>query len=425
MSLFIPSTKTPMNEMISTNTNNGSFADSITDNNINGSTNKVSTFGMSSTSNSNSSSTLNMPSPPLSPYTRNDVETDNIPNLLFPRATKPLTSDLRLLELYTAKPVSSTLSNATISFKPESVDPYNSSITATSDVDTAAEATEEEIKPQTDDSINGYKPVHTIVSDLTSNDSVLHINAYEHFNKPGYKRNQLKFLSQYQFKNFNSNSISTKYASLSSSTNSNKASTRHIYDSPKPTQTENSDSDIEKPRTRRLVRQNRYDLESVENSDSILSRPTTPISVKKRVSGISSPSTPKRQRTSTPVTYNYDYKKIEDFCPPPYETLPNNNKCLKTDWKGQSMDLSTDPLIGEMHPAEIVLASILRLPCGVYLDSKRRIFQEKVKRMKYNLPFRRTDAQKSCKIDVNKASRLFASFEKVGWFDEKHFQKFM
>ena len=74
------------------------------------------------------------------------------------------------------------------------------------------------------------------------------------------------------------------------------------------------------------------------------------------------------------------------------------------------------------HPAEILLASILRLPVAVYLDSKRRLFYEKVSRLRQGKGFRRTDAQKACRIDVNKASRLFAAFEKVGWLNDELFE---
>ncbi|CEP24037.1 unnamed protein product [Cyberlindnera jadinii] len=98
---------------------------------------------------------------------------------------------------------------------------------------------------------------------------------------------------------------------------------------------------------------------------------------------------------------------------------------MKVEWKGQPMDLKSDPLVSHLHPAEIVLASTLRLPCALYLDSKRRLFAEKVSRMRKGLPFRRTDAQKSCRIDVNKASRLFAAFEKCGWLDDGLFEKYV
>ena len=33
--------------------------------------------------------------------------------------------------------------------------------------------------------------------------------------------------------------------------------------------------------------------------------------------------------------------------------------------------------------------------------------------------FRKTDAQQACKIDVNKASKLWQAFDKVGWLDQK------
>lgn len=387
------------------------------------------------TKSSSSSLNLNMPSPPLSPYTRNGYdENDNIPTLVFPRASKPLTSDLRYLELYsnnnsnTSTSVNSSASVARPFVQTPYVgvtnkDPIDTT-TSPSTVNSPINSSSFEITNANENNNNDDDDDDDSTS--LSNNSLLHIEPYKQLNKPGFKKFQLNFLSQYQF-NFISPSSSSNFSTSSNTRyNSSRSSTRNVYDSnrsnnPSLNYNSNSDSDLEKPRTRRFVRQNKYELKTVDNSDSVISRPSTPTN--KRLT--SSPaSTPKRQRTSTPVVYNYDYKKIEDFCPL-LSTLPSNNKCLKTDWKGQSMDLSNDPLLIELHPAEVTLASILRLPCAVYLDSKRRIFQEKVKRMKYNLPFRRTDAQKSCKIDVNKASRLFASFEKVGWFDEKHFQRFM
>lgn len=373
---------------------------------------------------------IDMPSPPLSPYTRSGYDdNDSIPALLFPRASKPLTSDLRYLELISSsaspapKPIATSRIN-TVSSIPSIVSTPKV-FEAKESVPISAAGTPK--APETDSKrpVSSYK---------TKRNSVLHIDPYKQLNKPGFKKNQLDFLSQYQFKNLSSfsHASSSSYGNSSTSYSySNikrpRSAVRQTYETIKSiNDNSNSDSDLEKPRTRRVVRQNKFDLELVDNTNSDsapVSRPSTP--VRKRLpTNSSTPSTPKRQRTATPIAYNYDYKKIEDFCPS-LDTLPANNKCLKTDWKGQSMDLSTDPLINELHPAEVVLASILRLPCAVYLDSKRRIFQEKVKRMKYNLPFRRTDAQKSCKIDVNKASRLFATFEKVGWFDESHFQKYL
>lgn len=119
------------------------------------------------------------------------------------------------------------------------------------------------------------------------------------------------------------------------------------------------------------------------------------------------------------------WEKLPDYSPP-LSTLPESNRnCLRIEWKGNPMDLSVDPLRSKLHPAEIILASILRLPCDLYLDSKRRLFLEKVYKQKKGMPFRKTDAQKACKIDVNKASRLYSAFEKVGWLDNHHFERYM
>lgn len=122
---------------------------------------------------------------------------------------------------------------------------------------------------------------------------------------------------------------------------------------------------------------------------------------------------------------NESWQKLPDYSPSLSTLSPDNAKALRIEWKGSPMDLSTDPLKDKLHPAELVLAQILRLPCDLYIDSKRRLFLEKVYRLKQGKPFRRTDAQKACKIDVNKASRLFAAFEKVGWLDESHFVKYL
>ncbi|KAH3663751.1 hypothetical protein OGAPHI_005153 [Ogataea philodendri] len=176
-----------------------------------------------------------------------------------------------------------------------------------------------------------------------------------------------------------------------------------------------SENETDRPRTRRVVRESSAPLESDDNS---ISRPLTPRKRKPAVKRFDSPS------AASPPPYSFDYKAIPDYSPST-NTLPNNSRCLKTEWKGQAMDLSEDPLVGELHPAEVQLASTLRLPPNVYLDSKRRIFFEKVKRLRSGLPFRRTDAQKACKIDVNKASRLYAAFEKIGWLEDINFDGFL
>lgn len=119
-----------------------------------------------------------------------------------------------------------------------------------------------------------------------------------------------------------------------------------------------------------------------------------------------------------------DFNAIEDLCPP-LSSLPTKHNSLKIDWKGPPMDLSHDPHVGLLHPDEVQLASILRLTCAMYLTSKRRIFIKKLETLRIGKEFRKTDSQQACKIDVNKASKLWSAFHKVGWLENHWVEKWM
>lgn len=165
--------------------------------------------------------------------------------------------------------------------------------------------------------------------------------------------------------------------------------------------------------------------DEVDESDFV--RPSTPVRRHRRNTAPSCVSPLASAAVLSHANAHYvpsmSWQGLPDYCPP-LDTLPNE-RCLKVEWKGSPMNLSRDPLRQLLHPAELALAQVLRLPCDLYLDSKRRFFLEKVHRLKRGLPFRRTDAQKACKIDVNKASRLYAAFEKVGWLKDSNFTRFM
>ena len=119
-----------------------------------------------------------------------------------------------------------------------------------------------------------------------------------------------------------------------------------------------------------------------------------------------------------------DFQALQDFSPP-LETLGSNAKALKADWKGQMLDLSNDPDRHLLSPAELNLASTLRLSCATYLCSKRRIFEARVRAQRVGKEFRKTDAQQACKIDVNKASKLWTAYERVGWFKPEFFDRYL
>ncbi|CAO2648380.1 Nn.00g076470.m01.CDS01 [Neocucurbitaria sp. VM-36] len=120
-----------------------------------------------------------------------------------------------------------------------------------------------------------------------------------------------------------------------------------------------------------------------------------------------------------------DYNALPDYSPP-LDTLPKgNNKSLKAEWKGTVLDLSNDPDRHMLHEAELHLAATLRLNCATYLCSKRRVFQARIDALRIGKEFRKTDAQQACKIDVNKASKLWQSYDRVGWFNPDYFRRYL
>lgn len=137
-------------------------------------------------------------------------------------------------------------------------------------------------------------------------------------------------------------------------------------------------------------------------------------------------ATPETRTPATKRPEDVDYHALADYSPPT-ETLPKGNpKSLKADWPSSNLlNLSNDPDRAMLHDAEINLASTLRLSCATYLCSKRRIFEGRLNALRINKEFRKTDAQQACKIDVNKASKLWTAYDKVGWFHEAYFQRFL
>ncbi|OAA38263.1 SWIRM domain protein [Beauveria brongniartii RCEF 3172] len=140
----------------------------------------------------------------------------------------------------------------------------------------------------------------------------------------------------------------------------------------------------------------------------------------KRTSATPEPS----RRIVAPNREDKDFHSLPDYCPP-VDSLPNRPNTLKVDWKGQPIDLSNDPHARLLHPDEVLLAGNLRLDCATYLTSKRRIFDRRLQCLRTGKEFRKTDAQQACKIDVNKASKLWSAFEKVGWLDARWVRNFL
>ncbi|KAG5914339.1 hypothetical protein E4U42_000539 [Claviceps africana] len=143
-----------------------------------------------------------------------------------------------------------------------------------------------------------------------------------------------------------------------------------------------------------------------------------------RSAGRTSATPEPSRRVVAPNREDKDFNSIVDYCPP-LDTLPDQPNSLKVDWKGQPIDLSGDPYAHLLHPNELLLAGNLRLDCATYLTSKRRIFERRLLCLRTKKEFRKTDAQQACKIDVNKASKLWTAFEKVGWLDARWISQYL
>ena len=146
--------------------------------------------------------------------------------------------------------------------------------------------------------------------------------------------------------------------------------------------------------------------------------------IRKPVNRIQKPSLPKRPKPVNTTRNNVDFESIPDMSPP-LESLNAAKSKLKTQWKGRQLDLSDDEHRGLLHKNELEVASTLRLSCAQYLSSKRLIFEARVSYAKKGLDFKKTDSQRACNIDVNKASKLWEAFNSVGWFDAKWLQPYL
>ncbi|KAG0198199.1 hypothetical protein BGX28_008337 [Mortierella sp. GBA30] len=87
-------------------------------------------------------------------------------------------------------------------------------------------------------------------------------------------------------------------------------------------------------------------------------------------------------------------------------------------WKGTPLNITNEPGYGTLHSHEAHMASTLRLTPAVYLSCKETlILASRTHARKSGKLFRKSDAQKLCPIDVNKTSKLWEAFARIGWLD--------
>lgn len=118
------------------------------------------------------------------------------------------------------------------------------------------------------------------------------------------------------------------------------------------------------------------------------------------------------------------WRELPDYCPP-IETLQSAPKPLKTDWKRTPLDISKEIDLDCLASAEYDVAVDLRIRPVQYLANKRRMFAAKVKSLQEGKNFTKTAAQNATNIDVNKASKMWEAFDRVGWFKESLFETYL
>ncbi|CAG8658117.1 10425_t:CDS:2, partial [Racocetra fulgida] len=79
--------------------------------------------------------------------------------------------------------------------------------------------------------------------------------------------------------------------------------------------------------------------------------------------------------------------------------------------KRQPLTISHLPHFNTLHNKEVEVASTLRLTPVQYLTAKHTLVSAAQRYFQKSLPFRKSDAQKLLRIDVNKASKLWEFFQ--------------
>ncbi|CAG8438740.1 19294_t:CDS:2 [Rhizophagus irregularis] len=135
------------------------------------------------------------------------------------------------------------------------------------------------------------------------------------------------------------------------------------------------------------------------------------------------------ESTLTPIVVAGEIKPIRIPPPPPmqFDELMKNIEQLNLDltvlqrinpkisWKGQPLSILHLPHYNSLHSKEAHVASTLRLTPVQYLTAKHTLISSARRYVQKSLPFRKSDAQKLLRIDVNKASKLWEFFMQVKW----------
>ncbi|CAG8562259.1 4882_t:CDS:1 [Ambispora leptoticha] len=96
--------------------------------------------------------------------------------------------------------------------------------------------------------------------------------------------------------------------------------------------------------------------------------------------------------------------------------LLDHIKRPKIIWKGMPHDIRNESYFEMLHHVEAQVVSTLRMTPIQYLNTKLAILSVAREFEDRGLSFRKVDAQRAVRIDVNKACKLWEFFHDVGWF---------
>ncbi|KAI8371858.1 hypothetical protein BD560DRAFT_105797 [Blakeslea trispora] len=118
-------------------------------------------------------------------------------------------------------------------------------------------------------------------------------------------------------------------------------------------------------------------------------------------------------RLSADMSIATIFKGAEEWIPS-YESF-NRKPSVRVQWKGYPLKIKKMPYYEKLHRDEASMAATLRLTPEQFLKCKWALVLAAKEAYDTKSPFRKSEAQKVCCIDVNKTSVLWNAFGKLGW----------
>ncbi|ORZ21619.1 hypothetical protein BCR42DRAFT_407939 [Absidia repens] len=115
------------------------------------------------------------------------------------------------------------------------------------------------------------------------------------------------------------------------------------------------------------------------------------------------------------VDLSVDDQYVYDLSWRPLWESIDKKPSVRVVWKGSPLSIHSLPYYDHLHPKEKTMASTLRLTPEQYLKCKRALILSAQVFYEHGMQFRKSDAQKVCRIDVNKTSCLWGAFNRLGW----------